>query len=112
MEGILRGDPAAVSRAITILESDPRGEAARRILDAVSSRGGKAAIVGVTGPPGVGKSTLIGRLCDEMASRGRRVSVLAIDASSPFSGGAFLGNRVRMEESLHRHGVFMRSIAA
>ncbi len=112
VEGILRGDPAAVSRAITILESDPRGEAARRILDAVSSRGGKAAVVGVTGPPGVGKSTLIGRLCDEMASRGRRVSVLAIDASSPFSGGAFLGNRVRMEESLHRHGVFMRSIAA
>ncbi|HEU16361.1 MAG TPA: methylmalonyl Co-A mutase-associated GTPase MeaB [Nitrososphaeria archaeon] len=112
VEGILRGDPAAVSRAITILESDPRGEAARRILDAVSSHGGKAAVVGVTGPPGVGKSTLIGRLCDEMASRGRRVSVLAIDASSPFSGGAFLGNRVRMEESLHRHGIFMRSIAA
>jgi len=112
IDGIVRGDPASISRAITILESDPGGEAAGEIINSLRTSRGSAFVIGITGPPGVGKSTLIGRLCDELTSRGRTVSILAVDASSPFSGGAFLGNRIRMEEQLHRRGVFMRSMAS
>jgi len=68
--------------------------------------------IGVTGPPGTGKSTLVGRLIEAYADSGRRIGVVAIDPSSPFSGGAVLGDRVRMEQHLQRDGVFVRSVAS
>ena len=72
---------------------------------------GKSQVVGITGPPGIGKSTLIGNLSSLLAESGNRVSILAIDASSPYTGGSLLGNRIRMQESLWKSGIYMRSLA-
>ena len=99
---------AAGARAIRWLDDrDPRGvEVLRKIFE----RTGRAHVVGVTGPPGAGKSTLVDLLVTEHRSRGRRVAVLAIDPSSPFSGGALLGDRVRMSRHALDDDVFIRSM--
>ncbi len=107
--GARSGRPRDVARLITAIENDTEGAAtARQALG--NSRGGM--IIGVTGPPGVGKSTTTTALIAEYRSRGLRVAVLAIDPSSPFSGGALLGDRVRMQEHSTDEGVFIRSMAA
>jgi LAO/AO transport system kinase len=103
------GDLRALARALTWIESgDPRGqELLRRIPGTHRSK-----VVGITGSPGAGKSTLTDQLIGEARSRGERVGVLAIDPSSPFSGGAILGDRIRMMRHHRDPGVFIRSLAS
>jgi LAO/AO transport system kinase len=105
---LLAGKVAAGARAIRWLEDgDRRGQELLRQIFAAS---GRAHIVGVTGPPGAGKSTLVDMLITELRARERRVGVLAIDPSSPFTGGAILGDRVRMSRHALDAGVFIRSM--
>ena len=104
------GDLRAAARLITRIERGDEGLVP--LLQALYRRGGKAQVVGVTGPPGAGKSTLISRLVATWRAQGRRVAVLAVDPSSPFTGGAVLGDRVRMAEHACDDGVFIRSMAA
>ena len=110
LEGISRGDSRSISRAISIFEDDLLADRAEELIRKLYPGTGRAHIIGITGPPGVGKSTLIGRLSGFYADQGRKPGVLAIDASSPYSKGAFLGNRVRMQESLMEKGIYMRSL--
>lgn len=110
----LAGDVRALARGLSWLEAaDPRGE---RLLAAarVAARGRAEAVrvVGLTGAPGAGKSTLADRLIEAWRARGQRVAVLAVDPSSPYSGGALLGDRVRMTRWAGDHGVFVRSMAS
>jgi len=108
-DGVLARDPRAIARAITILEDeDPRGAA---LVGRIYPRTGRAYLIGVTGPPGAGKSTLVDRLTAELRSQGTTVGVLAVDPTSPFSGGAILGDRVRMSGHAEDAGVFIRSMA-
>ena len=112
VRGILDGDRISVSRAISVIENDLYSDRALRILEGINPRTGNAHVIGITGPPGVGKSTLIGAMVPRIAVDDRKVAVVAIDASSPFSKGSILGNRIRMQESLTRHGIFMRSLSS
>jgi LAO/AO transport system kinase len=106
--GVLAGDTRAVARAITWVENgDSRG--AEVIRDVYASTG-RAYIVGVTGSPGAGKSTLVSRLAALLAARGQKVGILAVDPSSPFSGGAILGDRVRMFDIALMRDVYIRSM--
>jgi LAO/AO transport system kinase len=109
-DALLAGEPRALARAITRVENDEPG--ATELLAALRPHLGRASIVGVTGPPGAGKSTLIGALIAELRRRGRTVGVLAVDPSSPISGGAILGDRLRMSAHTGDPGVFVRSIAS
>lgn len=106
---LLDGDRRALARAITLVEDDrPEGwELVREIYPHT----GKAAVYGFTGPPGVGKSTLIGALTKARREAGRSVGVLSIDPSSPFTKGALLGDRIRLTEHFLDPGVFIRSMA-
>ncbi len=108
-ERVLNGDPRAIARAISLIEDEtPAGaDLVRRIF----ARTGKAYLVGVTGPPGAGKSTLVDRLIAEVRQSDRTVGVVAVDPTSPFSGGAILGDRVRMQAHAGDPGVFIRSMA-
>jgi LAO/AO transport system kinase len=103
------GDRGALARLISIIERG--GEEARRVGRAAHGPGIDATTVGITGAPGAGKSTLTSALLETVRNRGDRVAVLAIDPSSPFSGGALLGDRVRMGEHTLDDGVFIRSMA-
>lgn len=109
VERALGGDRRSLSRLITMVETDPR--AARPALQQVYTHTGRAQIVGITGSPGVGKSTLTDRLIQSFRDTGRTVGVIAVDPSSPFTGGAILGDRVRMAERTLDPGVFIRSLA-
>jgi LAO/AO transport system kinase len=105
---LLSGNVAAGARAIRWLDDgDARG---RELLREIFPHTGRAHLVGITGPPGAGKSTLVGALISEARARGRRVGVIAVDPSSPFTGGAILGDRVRMQRHALDDGVFMRSM--
>jgi len=107
--GVLAGDTRAVARAITWVENgDPRGA---EVIRGVYGSTGRAYIVGVTGSPGAGKSTLVSRLAALLAARGQKVGILAVDPSSPFSGGAILGDRVRMFDVALTRDVYIRSMA-
>jgi len=106
---VLAGDPRAVARAISIVEDD--AGAGAELIRRLYSRTGRAYLIGVTGAPGVGKSTLVDRLVTEARRGGRTVGVLAVDPTSPFSGGAILGDRVRMSMHASDAGVFVRSMA-
>ena len=106
---VLGGDLRAVSRAISLIE-DGAPEGARLVRE-LFSHTGRAWLVGVTGPPGVGKSTLVDRVARMFRSGGRRVGIVAVDPTSPFSGGAVLGDRVRMQTHAGDEGVFIRSMA-
>jgi LAO/AO transport system kinase len=107
--GVLGGDVRALARAITLVE-DGRPEA-RDVLAGVFPRGGRALIVGVTGPPGAGKSTLVDRLTALLRAQGKTVGIIAVDPTSPFSGGAILGDRIRMQAHATDPAVFIRSMA-
>ena len=108
-ERVLAGHTASGARLIRLLEDeDPAGLAALR---EIYPHGGRAHLVGLTGPPGAGKSTLVDALIGEWRQRGKAVAVLAIDPTSPFSGGAILGDRVRMQRHATDRGVFIRSMA-
>ncbi len=109
-ERLLAGDKRALARAITLIESDD--PAGWELVRAVYPRTGRARIVGFTGPPGVGKSTLIGALTGELRKADRQVAVLSIDPSSPFTRGALLGDRIRLSEHFLDPGVFIRSMAS
>jgi LAO/AO transport system kinase len=109
-ERLVAGDKRALARAITLIENDdPEGW---ELVREVFPRTGRARIVGITGPPGVGKSTLIGALTAEMRKAEREVAVLSIDPSSPFTRGALLGDRIRLSDHFLDAGVFIRSMAS
>jgi LAO/AO transport system kinase len=109
-ERLVAGDKRALARAITLIENgDPDGW---ELVREVFPRTGKARIVGLTGPPGVGKSTLIGALTAELRKADRDVGVLSIDPSSPFTRGALLGDRIRLSDHFLDAGVFIRSMAS
>ncbi len=109
VDEVRAGKLSAVARLISRVESDP--DEARAALAEIYKHTGRAHIVGITGVPGSGKSTLIARLCREIRASGRSVAVVAIDPTSPFSGGAILGDRVRMSELNADPGIYIRSMA-
>jgi LAO/AO transport system kinase len=108
-ERVVAGDTRAVARAISLIEDEsPAGaELIRRIF----GKTGRAYLIGVTGPPGAGKSTLVDKLAAAIRQTGRTVGILAVDPTSPFSGGAILGDRVRMQAHAGDPDVFIRSMA-
>ena len=108
-ERLISGNKRALSRAISLLERDDA--LAAQIMREVHPHTGNGYTVGITGPPGAGKSTLIARLTQEYRSQGRSVGILAVDPSSPYSGGALLGDRIRMEGHYLDAGVFIRSMS-
>ena len=103
------GDLRALARAISLVENEATAAAA--LIAALHPHTGRSTIVGLTGPPGAGKSTLADRLAAEWRARGRRVGIVAVDPTSPFTGGALLGDRVRMQQHAGDEGVFIRSMA-
>ncbi|MEM9520176.1 MAG: methylmalonyl Co-A mutase-associated GTPase MeaB [Actinomycetota bacterium] len=109
-ERLRAGDPAMLARALSVLEAGgPAADGLRARLHAVV---GSATVVGFTGPPGVGKSTLVNAYIEELRRQERTVAVLAVDPSSPVSGGAILGDRTRMGQHTSDPGVFVRSVAS
>jgi len=110
-ERLRAGDRRALARLLTVVED---GTAAQRrdVVAALADAGGHARLIGVTGPPGAGKSTVTSALVGELRASGRRVAVLAVDPSSPLTGGALLGDRIRLQEHHEDDGVYVRSIAA
>ncbi len=107
--GVLAGDTRAIARLLTRAES---GTAEARVtLDAMYAHAGRAHVVGITGVPGSGKSTLVARLAAAVRMDGRRIAIVAVDPSSPYSGGAILGDRIRMGELAGDPGVYVRSMA-
>ena len=109
-ERLLAGDKRALAKAISLIENDE--PAGWELVREVYPHTGRARIIGLTGPPGVGKSTLIGALTAEMRKADRQVAVLSIDPSSPFTQGALLGDRIRLSDHFLDAGVFIRSMAS
>jgi LAO/AO transport system ATPase len=110
LAAMLNRSRPALARAITLLENDRPGAA--DLMAELAPRCGRAHVVGVTGAPGAGKSTLINALIGEFTQRGRSVAVVAVDPSSPISGGSILGDRLRMDEHGNRDDVFIRSVSS
>jgi LAO/AO transport system kinase len=108
-ERVLDGDARAIARAISLIEDE--SPAGAELIRRVFAQTGKAYLVGVTGPPGAGKSTLVDRMTAAIRTAGRTVGVVAVDPTSPFTGGAILGDRVRMQAHAGDTGVFIRSMA-
>src|SRR5215217_7916818 len=108
-ERVLAGEPRAIARAISLVEDEE--PAAADLVRSIFSHTGRAYLVGVTGPPGAGKSTLVDRLVTELRRSGKTVGVIAVDPTSPFTGGAVLGDRLRMQSHAADEGVFIRSMA-
>ncbi len=109
VEGLRAGNSRALARVLSAIEN--AGPAMREIAAALTSSDGRARIIGITGSPGVGKSTSTAALVGALRAEGRRVAVLAVDPSSPFTGGALLGDRVRMQDHATDGAVFIRSMA-
>ena len=106
---VLRGELRALSRALTLLE---RGNPeAGSVMERLDPHTGRAYTIGITGPPGVGKSTLVDRLAEHLRAQKLTVGILAVDPTSPFTGGALLGDRIRMQRHYLDDGVFIRSVA-
>jgi LAO/AO transport system kinase len=110
IERVVAGDVRALARAISIVEDNPGGSSG--ILRDVFPHTGAATVIGVTGSPGSGKSSLVDRLVAAYRAQGKRVGVVAVDPSSAYSGGAILGDRVRMQGHAEDEGVFIRSMAS
>ena len=106
---VLRGDVRAIARAITMVEND--APEAPALLSALFPHAGQAVVIGVTGPPGAGKSTLVDRMTAHLRRRGQKVGIVAVDPTSPYTGGAILGDRIRMQAHATDDGVFIRSMA-
>jgi len=106
---VLAGDPRALARALSLVEDESPEAAA--LMAALYPRTGRAWTLGVTGPPGAGKSTLVDQIARALRARGVSVGIIAVDPTSPFTGGAILGDRVRMQAHAGDAGVFIRSMA-
>src|SRR5499433_4191762 len=109
LDRVVAGDPLAVARAISRVEDN--AATASDLMKQVFPRTGRALVVGITGAPGAGKSTLVDKLAAHYRRAGERVGIIAVDPSSPFSGGAILGDRIRMQTLALDKGVFIRSMA-
>jgi LAO/AO transport system kinase len=110
LEAATTGDRLALARLLTAIENDDRS--VRATLPAIFAASRGAHLVGITGPPGAGKSTLVSALITEYRKRGRRVAVVAVDPTSPYTGGAIMGDRIRMMEHAGDRDVFVRSMAS
>ncbi len=109
LRGIRQGKPRAVARAISLVEND--GASAQRLMKGVFASRRDAVVLGITGAPGTGKSTLVDQLIGRLRAEGRKIGIVAVDPSSPFSGGAILGDRIRMMRHSLDEAVFIRSMA-
>lgn len=109
VQAALEGHTSAIARLISLVEKP--GEDAQELQKELFQHTGQAHLVGITGPAGAGKSTLISKLASNLASTGQKVAIVACDPSSPRSGGALLGDRIRMHELVHDENIFIRSIA-
>jgi GTPase len=107
---LAKGDRRAVAKAITLVENDGAGSSG--LLKAIGPKLGRAFVIGVTGPPGTGKSSLVDRLTESYRKKGLKVGIVAIDPTSPLTGGALLGDRIRMVDHTMDSGVFIRSMAS
>ena len=110
LDRLRAGDVRALARAISVVEDGADGAA--ELLAACRASGREALRIGVTGPPGAGKSTLVDQMVRQFRARGKTVGVVAVDPSSPFTGGAILGDRIRMRDRFLDEGVFIRSMAS
>jgi len=110
IEGVLGCDMRSIARAVSMIENDTEGKEA--LVDGLWKHCGGANVLGITGPPGAGKSTLVDRCIQRERKAGRKVAVIAVDPSSPFTGGAILGDRLRMQQHATDDGVFIRSMAS
>ncbi len=109
VEHLLKGDVSSTARLITLAENSDRNE---EIIRLISHHLGNAYIIGITGAPGVGKSTLTDKLVKKLRKKNKKVGVIAVDPTSPFSGGAILGDRIRLQQLATDDGVFIRSMAS
>src|SRR5262245_42060834 len=109
VDRVLTGDRLALARLMALV--DDRAPALPGVMSRLHTHTGRDNVIGVTGPPGAGKSTLVDVLIGQLRAAGRRVGVVAVDPSSPFSGGAVLGDRIRMQAHFFDPGVFIRSLA-
>ena len=109
IENLRAGDPRALARAISIIEN--RRPESADLLKALFPHSGKANVIGLTGPPGAGKSTLVDRLAKHYRKENQTVGIIAVDPTSPYTGGAILGDRIRMQDHYSDPGIFIRSMA-
>src|SRR5215475_108570 len=109
IERVRSGDVRALARAVSLVEND--AASAAEVLSGCFPHSGRALRVGVTGAPGAGKSTIVDRLARHYRGLGTTVGVIAVDPTSPFTGGAILGDRIRMQENLSDAGLYVRSMA-
>lgn len=110
LEHALAGDTRSIGRLISLVESE--SPSSKEIMKKIYPRTGKAQVIGITGSPGAGKSTFVNRLISQYKHEGKKVGVIAIDPSSPFTGGAILGDRLRMQDHAVEEGVFIRSMGS